>query len=577
MAKSSFGESSFERLTQSIEWSNRQLRYTRRKRVEAVKEYVGFNYAMNGSVKRVPTPFLKLAVSIYVRQLSPGVPRIMFTTPLPEFKSTSADFELAVNLIPKEIGLRETLRKAITESLFSIGVVKCGIHAVGKMLDHSIGESFVDVVTADDLVLDMSAKDIDVIQYIGNDYWMDFDEVEGNDYYKFKENIRLLTPDPYNMQLQTEEGEDRADTVMVDGSVELYREKIFLRDVWLPDEGIVVTYAVSSKKILNTVEWEGPRNGPYHMLGYDYVPGNLLPFPPVAAWIDLHKLANSLFRKLGDQADAQKTIPAFAGGDDDSTEAFRKAKDGEGINYTGTPPVNLKTGGVDATTLGFYNQCRELYSYFGGNLDSMGGLSPQTETIGQDRLIAAAASAQTKDMIDSVSVWSEGIFRSLAFYEWNDPISSRLLEKKIPGTSLSVNVPWSEATKVGEFNDFVLEIDVYSYQDQSPTTKLNKLLMYMERFVFPLMPAIEQAGGVLGVQEILQLGARFAAIPEAADIIHWTEVRTDKTGFNQAGKAGGSSQGGDVSQSSQAPMSQMSNFGIGDSPLAGRGDDSIVQ
>ena len=349
---------------------------------------------------------------------------------------------------------------------------------------------------------------------------------------------------------------------------------ILLRDVWIPDERVVVTYSISGKKILNIVEWEGPRNGPYHILGYDFVPGNLLPLPPVSAWIDLHRLANRLFRKLGDQADAQKTVPAFSGGDDEGVKAFKDVRDGEGISYSGPPPVNLKTGGVDATTLGFYNQCRDLYSYFGGNLDSMGGLSAQTETVGQDKLIAAASSAQMKDMIDMVASFSEDVFRSLAFYEWNDPIGSRLLEKKIPGTELSVNVPWSEVTRVGEFNDFMLEIDVYSYQDQSPSTKLAKLQMFMERFVFPLMPAIEQAGGVLGVQEILQLGSRFAGLPEAADIIHWAQIDTSKTGFNQAGKAGGSTPQGGGAQGSPV---QSTMFDTGAPIAPSSGGDSLVQ
>ncbi|KKM18365.1 hypothetical protein LCGC14_1666410 [marine sediment metagenome] len=574
MSSFSLSESSFEQLTQSIEWSNRQLRYNRKRRVQAVKEYVGFNYAQNGAVKRVPTPFLKLAVSIYVRQLSPGVPRAMFTTPIPSFKATSADFELAVNLIPDEIGLQNTFRKIVTESLFFMGIAKCGLHAAGKMLDHSIGESFVDSITADDLVLDMSAKDMDVIQYVGNDYWMDLDEVKGNDYYRFGKNVKLLEADPYNMQLQTEEGEDRAETVTVNESVELYRPKVFLRDVWLPDEEVVVTYAVSGKKILNIVEWEGPRIGPYIFLGYDFVPGNLLPFPPVAAWLDLHVLANSLFRKLGDQADAQKTIPAFSGGDDEGAKAFKNARDGEGINYTGVPPINLKTGGVDATTLGFYNQCRELFSYFGGNLDSMGGLGAQTETVGQDRLIAAASSAQVKGMVDKVSQFSKEIFSSLAFYEWNDPMSSRMLEKKIPGTDLSMNVPWSETTKSGEFNDFVLSIDVYSLQDQSPLMKLEKLKMFIAEFVLPFMPAIEQSGGVLGVQEVLQLAARFSGLPEAADIVHWTQTDTSKTGFNQAGKAAGATGGGG---NAPQPMPSNESAFSTEVPAARPGGENLVQ
>jgi hypothetical protein len=42
--------------------------------------------------------------------------------------------------------------------------------------------------------------------------------------------------------------------------------------------------ARTTTKVLRTVEYEGPERGPYHMLGFAYVPDNVL---PIAARVDL--------------------------------------------------------------------------------------------------------------------------------------------------------------------------------------------------------------------------------------------------------------------------------------------------
>jgi hypothetical protein len=513
-------DTQFRRLRDSINWADTQLAYPRRKRVEGIKQFVGYHHVQDGAQKRVPTPFLKLAVTIYVRSLAARAPRALISTSESGFEPTAANLELAVNQIPAEIGLQDTLRRLVTEALFSSGWAKIGLHKVGELLGHEYGESFVDVVTLDDLILDMTAKHFDQIQYIGNSYWLDFEDVMESDWFPKKAKSGLKHDEYTVIGLA---GEDRAEGIAIDSSTEPFKEKIQLRDVWLPKERAMLTYAVRSERRLKTIDWNGPKLGPYHKLGFDDVPGNLLPLPPVATWRDLHELGNALFRKLGDQADAQKTVPAFSGGNDESVKAFQGAKDGDGIAYQGAPPVNLKTGGVDQVTLAFWLQCRDLYSYFASNLDSLGGLGPQAETLGQDKLISEASSAQLRDMATRVVDFSKDIFQSLAYYEWHDPVRRRILRKSIPGTKMSIITPWNRSSRRGKFDFYDLEIDVYSLQDDSPAIKLQKLRTILQEFIFPFMPAIEQNGGTLDVQELFEIVAKYADFEELKRLILWAD------------------------------------------------------
>lgn len=520
----------FERMKTAVDWSIKQMAKPRQLRIDAIKQYVGAHYADNGNEKRVPTNFLELAVTIYTRQLAARAPRVMIEANSPSLRPYALNMSLAINQIPDEIHLGNTLRKAVVEAMFAFAVAKVGIASSGKVsLGHDEGSVFVDLVSLDDYFCDMSATSRDAIQYEGNDYWVCLDDaraMSGGE--KIEADKHTVTGS---------QGERRADGISVGEGADLYEEKVWLRDVWLPESKKVVTYGVKSGKILRTVDWNGPACGPYHVLGFSDVPGNLFPLPPVALWRDLHELGNNLFRKLGRQADSKKTVAAFQGGNDDDANALKNASDGEGIKYSGQKPESITVGGIDAPTLAFYMQVRDLFSYFAGNLDTLGGLAPQSSTVGQDKLLAQSASARLKTMSEQTVDFAKGIFKSLAFYEWEDPIKERTIEKVVPGTDVSIRKKWTVADRKGKFDDYNFDIDVYSMQDDSPSEKLQKIGMAMERFVFPALPLLQAQGGQIDFKELLSLIGRLGNIPELSDLVKFQN--SDTMNENQAEAQGG--------------------------------------
>lgn len=520
MKNNPFTEQQWSKLKASITWSERQMEYPKRKRIQAIREFVGYHYAEGGSENREPAPLLALAIQIYVRSLAAMSPRCLITTKRSSLKVTAANMELAVNQIPDEIGLTYSLRRMVEEALFSIGVAKVGLNTVGTALGHEYGESFVDIIPLDNYFIDMSAKDPDLIDYEGNQYWLDYEEFKESKWLGDEERENLK-PDEYTVIGPA--GERRAEEISADSSADQYRDRVWLRDVWLPREKLLLTMGTSTETLLRVVEWKGPERGPFVKLGYTSVPGNLMPLPPVALWRDLHELANKLFRKLGNQAESQKTVQGFQGGDDESVENFKKASDGDGIRYTGAEPVKLEAGGVDPRTLAFYMQCRDLFSYFAGNLDQLGGLGSREPTLGQDKLLSEAASAQMKDMSDKTAEVVREIFYQLAYYEWNDPIKRRMLEKPVPGTDIVLPVEWNNDSKKGKFEMYDLDIDIYSLQDNSPGVRLQKLDMIIQKFIMPFAQQIQAAGGTVDVQKILKLVGKYSDFPELDEIVIFNE------------------------------------------------------
>lgn len=512
----------FGRLRTAVDWSMRQLDTPRKKRLDAIRQYVGAHYADGGSDKRVPTNFLELAVTIYTQQLAARAPRALISTSDSSLRPFARNMEIAVNQIPDEIDLGGTLRRAVVEALFSFAVVKAGLCDSGEeVLGHQYGKMFADIVSIDDYFCDMSAKSRDAIQFEGNDYWVTLDAARS----MYNDGPATdITPDEHTVT--ADQGGARAESVGANSGADLYKDMVWLRDVWLVRERKMVTYGVKSLKIFGVSAWEGPVKGPYHMLGFSDVPGNLLPLPPMALWRDLHELGNSLFRKLGRQADSKKTVAAFQGGNDDDVQALKKASDGEGIRYSGQKPDAITVGGIDAPTLAFYIQIRDLFSYFAGNIDSMGGLAPMTQTVGQDKLLTESATARMSAMRGVTIDFARGIFGDLAWYEWTDPVRARVISKPVKGTDISVRSAWSADTRRGRFEDYDFDIDVYSMQDDTPTIKLQKIGMAMKEYVLPALPSIEAQGGQVDFKSLLAIVAKLGNIPEIEDIVKFVDPST---------------------------------------------------
>lgn len=507
----------FDKLKRAVDWSVRQMETPRKSRVAAVKQYCGSHYADGGADKRVPVNLLELLVTIYVRHLAARAPRVMVTSKVDALKPYARDMELALNQIPGEIGLERTLRRAVIEALFGIGVVKVGISSGGEKYEgQDVGESFVDLVSLDDFFVDMSAKSWDTIAFAGNDYWLPVEEARA-----LAEGEEKLEPDSHTVG--GERGEERAEGVSSAEGADVYGDRVWLRDVWLPRSCEIVTYSVKSKRLLRKISWDGPECGPYHVLAFNEVPGNLLPLPTVATVRDLHELANVVFRKLARQAEAKKTVAAFQGGNDESVTALKEASDGTGIKYTGPKPELITVGGIDAESLAFYLQVYEQFNRLAGNLDSLGGLGPSAETASQEDAIGQAAGARMASMKSATIAFARSVWKALAWFEWTNPIRKRTIRKPVEGAPFELTREWSAETRDGDFLDFNFDVDPYSMEEDTPSIRLQKLKNFFVEVLLPAQPLMQQAGAQIDWQRFIELFARLGNVDELRGLVQFGE------------------------------------------------------
>lgn len=499
-----------------VEASRRQLEFTYREHVDSIEQFVGNHYKENGTRKATPTNLLELAVTIYERLLAARTPKCVVTTEMPELRYFAENFSLVLNQLPNEIGLGDTIRRAVKSAMFTMGVVKIGI--AGTDPRPNIGdEPFVSLVNIDDYFVDMSARSWDEIQFEGNDYWMDTEtisQVYGVD----------LPGDDYSGDSTT--GIKQANSISSGEARTPLHARVLLRDVYLVRENTMLTYAVQTQKEIARRPWDGPEGTPYVKLWFSDVPGNLMPLPPVAVWKDLHVLANQIYRKLAKQAVSKKTLAGVTGGSDEEVRRIKLAEDGTAVRVSGSHIDKIDIGGIDNGNLAFFLQNRDIFSLLAGNLDALGGLSPQSDTAAQDKLITEAASARIKAMSDRTTDFARAIFKRLAWYVWTDPVRVRKVRKYgSKDFNVGVNVKWDPKTRDGDFLDYNFDISVFSMQDDSPATRMQKLQNVFNSFVIPLQGMIQQQGGYIDVSALMDYIGKNVNLPELTDFVKFQNAQ----------------------------------------------------
>ena len=487
-SQSFMNERKMSDLRKSMDWSLKQLRPFRRNRLHALKHFVGNNYSDSTS-DRVPLNMIWLAISIYLRQLVPRMPKTSVYTMFPDLKPAAHEMEIALNHLTKEINYAATLKLVVMEAMLSMGILKVGLEVretdndLG--VDHDAGQPFADLVTIDNWVHDMTAKDYRRAGYAGDRYSMPYEMAMEVFSGPGREKLQPREKSSFGPGSGTEAGAEslsQGSEVMVDE----FGKFVDLWDIWLPRENLFMTIEAGGNHgpPLEIREWEGPEGGMYHLLRFQPVPDNIMPIAPVMQWIDLSEGVNSIWRKLVRQSDRQKEFTVVSGPATVDGNTIKNANDGDLVSVNNPQGIQqIRHGGVDQQNLGFSIQAKQMLTYLMGNIDAIGGLSAQTSTLGQDQMLSQGANRLVDDMRLELAFFNAKVFEDLAMYLWEDPYIEIPLVKR-SGT-LELPFKWTPESREGDFSQYNFDIEPYSQRSMSPEEKLQKINEVMTQIVIP--------------------------------------------------------------------------------------------
>jgi len=480
-----------------------------------------------------------MAVEIYVRQLAAGVPRVMVSTHHDHLRPDALELATALNHLIDELDLGATLQRWVKDAIFGMGIMKVGItDSPPKKIAgfrHSAGQPFADVISLDDWVHDMTADTLEEVAYCGHRYTVALEFLKGNDLFD-QGLVNQLVPDHGDAE-EEESGSDDAAEISTGnqsyaGGDESYRDTVTLWDYWLPVEQKIVTVPDQTsieKKPLREVDWNGPQLGPYHLLGFKDVPDNIMPLPPVAGLMELHELYANLTRKLARQAERQKTILGVMSGGAEDGRAITRSNDGDAIGMVDPQSAaEFKFGGPDNMLQAFSIDIKGLFSWIGGNLDLLGGLSPMSETLGQDKMLAQSASGLIVSMQEETVKRTTGVIRDLAYWLITDPFIELPLTKRTPGFPReALPFKFTADSIDGNWIDYNFRISPYSMMQQTPMQKFSMLNQILSGVYAPMLQIMQQQGISIDMQELTRLMSTLTDMPELRDILLQSEPQQD--------------------------------------------------
>jgi hypothetical protein len=525
------------RLQQAINWSYRQLKPFRDNDKDAMREYVGRHYSNTGSDRKVPFSLLELAISTYTQRLSGGKAKVLVTTPHDQLQPQKAKLQRGTNHLLEEIDFHETLADIVQGGFFSMGIAKMGLDLRGKRewmgFMHDVTQPFFDSILLSNWVHDMSATRWDKIQFCGDRYYIDLEDAKE----MFKHGDKLQP-----LQEMAGSGEERTEELTQGQSFnrEFYRPVTEAWDIWDVRANRIITLAAGegnecdvTGEYLHVTDWNGPERGPYRLLRFTPIRGNIMPLPQVALWRDLHDLANSIMRKLGRQAQRQKTLwGVMAGGEADGRTVI-EGSDGQMVNIVNPKNIaKMDFPGADPQMLALLIQIKNIASWLWGNLDALGGLSPQSETLGQDRLLTASASQRLVKMQKTVLDFSTGAIRGLGELLYTDPFIVGAQIKRYGETMIPIY--WTPEDREADFLQYNMTIEPYSLQYHSPSERLETIKQTMAQLVMPLQQAMMQQGIHVDYEKLYRIIAEYTGIEELNDILVYTNPRHSEEGPTRA-------------------------------------------
>lgn len=535
-----FDEKALARLRLSISDSSKKYESHLEHRMKFMRQVAGKHYGQKGEGAKDYNvfPLMGLALKIFSRLISSNDPRAHVHHWDPDYDPYCYELKLSLDDEFERIDLGSAANAVTVESFFLHGIMKVGRIDKGDLEEmagneHEIGSTYADPVLSEDFIMEMRSTRWNRLGYCGDSTRVPLEWAQENpDFRKARKSLTPtsdLTSSPFMGRMRQVRSQ-----VLSSGEMqplqEPYEEQVDIWNLWFPREKKILVIDRSITHVLQWKDWEGPRRGPYHHLGYTFLPGNIVPLSPMAEWYDQHMFANDLANMTLEDAVEQKQMLLVSGknGEKDAETIMHGRRRGIVKVADPTQIKEVKFNGPDQQLWGLATMIKSNFSYFAMNMDAAGGLGPQSPTASQDKLLKDSSSQQVEDMQADVTKWLQGVMTDLTWYVRNDPTWKRTLVKNIESADLRIPFVSQPAELPGNTEDYKVTIEPYSRRNMTPEGRLAKLKEAIRDFIGPMEQSLAQRGIMINYERLLKKYAEYADLPELADILIYTQGEQER-------------------------------------------------
>jgi hypothetical protein len=525
------------------------LRQPRLLRFNLIRTYAGTRYSEEGADKVQPLNMLSVYVDVVLRQIAPAAPRVMLSSFNREVGATLAYEQRWINdeIVKEE--LAAMFERAVLDGLFGVGIVKVGIagpaDAAKAGWDVKAGDPYAKLVDFDDFVVDMHARSWDEIAYVGHRVRLPLEVVqEDKSYRRVRKDLTASVDAIYNQQ-----GDPRVSVIgrtIYQSQEQEFLDMVDLWEVYIPSRNEIVTFRAAENgqamlaedgEPLRVQRWIGPQTGPYHILRFGTVPGNLLPKAPLQDLIDQHEFINHLYRKIIWQAQNQKTVIFVAGSADADGKRTIEASDLDVIRVDNPERIReVPFGGPNQQIFGVFVDALNRFNMIAGNIESSGGLGPMAKTARQDKLLQEAASGMILFKQERATEFINDVLTTMVWFYHHHPTKVMHTQFNLPGIpdfpGVPVTVTPDDRHQVG-WDDMNVQVDLYTVNRQTPQSRANDLLQLVMQVITPLMPALKAQGLDFNVAAFLQKIAIYKNMPDLPELVRMGAIPDPGGGAQQ--------------------------------------------
>jgi hypothetical protein len=511
-------------------------------RADAIRLGLGNRWGGDVLMQKQYLNLIGLYERTVTRALAPKMPRVLLSTFKADFRQIVSTEQDWANQYLDKIGSGITFQRIVTDALYQIGIAMVGIStpsdAAASGWHMTAGIPCIWRVDFEDFVFDMHARELGEVSYAGHRWRPPLYTIQESTLYsKHRKNLTASYDRPYNQQ-----GDEKISTFQrqpLTSSMIEFMDRVDLWNIWIPDEGIIVTLESNDGgdpelsadgEPLRIQHYIGKHGGPYRYLALGIVPNNAMPRAPIQDQLDLHEATNAMLRKLVDQGDRQKEVIFTTGIADTDGNRLINASDGQVIRVDNANElVSKKWGGPDQGLFALMQELKNLWDWLSGNTSATAGLAPQSKTATQDKMLLQSANAGIADMQDTTINFMADTLDAWLWLCHNHPELRMQATPEIPGVPselLQAQTVGPEERGQVPYEALRCKVDPYSLQRQTPQQRMQFLDSLLNQ-VAPLMPLLQQAGHTIDIEFWLQKKAEYGDSPDVQQMFRLQEPPPD--------------------------------------------------
>jgi hypothetical protein len=114
--------------------------------------------------------------------------------------------------------------------------------------------------------------------------------------------------------------------------------------------------------------------------------------------------------------------------------------------------------------------------------------------------------------------------RAVGFYLWHDPLIELPAIKRVPGMDdISTTAMFNAENRGEDFYQYIISIEPYSMQHQSPQMKLQAITQVFGQFIVPFAPQMAEQGIGINFEGLLNTVSKYANVSELNDILEFSQ------------------------------------------------------